>query len=334
MQNSRIGDSPSANKMRKKMPAIRRQLLFVQGGGVNAHDAWDNKLVESLKRELGPGYEIRYPRMPDEDNPRFARWKAALLKELGELEDGAVLVAHSIGAAILVHSLAEEPPMRPLAGIFLISMPFIGKDGWPSDEIKPQPDLGARLPAQSPVYLYQGSDDKTVPIRHAALNAKAMPQAVVRTLPGRDHQLDDDMSDVAADIRKLCSLPSARSPRILWTGWVVSSIPSLLLLSGSITAWLSVQQVVTGITSLGYSRSFIPVLGTLEFICAGLFLIPRTAFIGAILMSAYFGSAVATHVRVQDSEWWVPVAFGVLAWIGLTLRKPSLVLSVLGGDTK
>ena len=184
---------------------MTKQLLFVQGGGgENAHNAWDSKLVESLRQKLGPDYEIRYPRMPDEDDPKFSPWKVALGKELDKLDDGAVLVGHSMGAAILVHSLAEEPPERPPAGIFLVSMPFIGKGGWPSDDIKSKPDLGTKLPTHSPIYLYQGSADETVPARHAELNAKAIPQAVVRKLPGRDHQLNDDLSEVAADIRELC----------------------------------------------------------------------------------------------------------------------------------
>lgn len=183
---------------------MTRKLLFVQGGGgENAHDDWDSKLVESLERELGPDYEICYPRMPDEDDPKFAPWKAALRRELGKLDDGGVLVGHSIGAAILVHSLAEEPPERPPAGIFLVSMPFIGEEGWPGDDIKSEPDLRAKLPAQSRVYLYQGGADEIVPAGHADLNAKAIPQAVVRKLSGRDHQLDNDMSEVAADIREL-----------------------------------------------------------------------------------------------------------------------------------
>ncbi|MDB5417577.1 MAG: hypothetical protein JWP50_996 [Phenylobacterium sp.] len=191
---------------------MTRQLLFVQGGGgENAHDAWDSKLVESLERELGPDYEIRYPRMPDEDDPKFARWNVALRRELDRLDDGAVLVGHSIGATILVHSLAQEPPERPPAGIFLVSMPFIGKDGWSSDEIGPEPDLGAKLPAQSPVYLYQGGADETVPAKHVELNARAIPQAIVRNLVGRDHQLDNDMSEVAADIRNLSTRKPSRA---------------------------------------------------------------------------------------------------------------------------
>jgi predicted alpha/beta hydrolase family esterase len=182
---------------------MTRQLLFVQGGGENAHDEWDSKLVANLEQELGPDYEIRYPRMPDEDNPEFARWSAALHKELDKLDRGAILVGHSIGATILVHSLAAEPPKQSPAGIFLVSMPFIGEGGWPSEDIKPEPDLGAKLPAQSPTYLYQGDADEIVPAGHVDLIAKAIPQAAVRKLPGRDHQLNNDMSEVAADIREL-----------------------------------------------------------------------------------------------------------------------------------
>lgn len=182
---------------------MARQLLFVQGGGESAHDAWDSKLVESLEKALGPDYEIHYPRMPDEDDPKFAPWKAALRKEFEKLGDRALLVGHSIGATVLVHSLAEEPLARPPAGIFLISMPFIGEGGWPSDDVQPKPDLGGKLPAQCSVYLYHGDTDETVPMKHAELSAKAIPQAVLRKLAGRDHQLNNDMSEVAADILEL-----------------------------------------------------------------------------------------------------------------------------------
>ena len=183
---------------------MARQVLFVQGGGgKNAHDEWDSKLVEGLERELGPEYEIRYPRMPNEEDPKYASWKTALRSELDMLDDGAILVAHSIGATIVAHSLAEDPPRRAPVGIFLVSMPFIGKDGWPGGDIKPDTELGSKLPQQSSIYLYQGSEDEIVPLEHVRLNAKAIPQAVVRTLSGRDHQLDNDMTEVAADIRNL-----------------------------------------------------------------------------------------------------------------------------------
>lgn len=180
---------------------MKKKLLFIQGGGGHAvHDEWDNKLVEGLKRKLGPDYTIRYPRMPNEDDPKFGPWKAALRKELGKLDDGDVVVGHSIGATMLIHTLAEEPSTRAPSGIFLISAPFFGEGGWPSDEIEPHPKLGAKLPAHTPVFLYQAGADQTVPAAHVELYKKAIPQAVVRTLQGRDHQLDNDMCEVAADV--------------------------------------------------------------------------------------------------------------------------------------
>ena len=182
---------------------MKKQVLFVQGGGEGAHDEWDSKLVGSLERELGPDYEIRYPHMPNEGDPKYALWKAALKKEFAKFDDGAILVAHSIGATILINALAEEPSDSVPSGIFLIAAPFVGKGGWSSEDILPMSDLGSRLQKRWRIYLYHGSEDDTAPFGHVDLYEKAIPQAVGRRLAGRDHQLNEDMSEVAADIRRL-----------------------------------------------------------------------------------------------------------------------------------
>jgi hypothetical protein len=182
---------------------VKRQLLFVQGGGAGVHDEWDSKLVESLRRELGPNYEIRYPRMPKEDDPSYAAWKAAIEKEFATLDDDAILVGHSIGATILVSTLAQQPSDRKFGAIFLISSPFVGEGGWPDDDLKLPRDLGARLPRGVPIHFYQGLDDETVPPSHAELYARAVPQARVYRLPGRGHQLNNDLREVGAAIRSL-----------------------------------------------------------------------------------------------------------------------------------
>jgi hypothetical protein len=50
-----------------------RQMLFLQGGGAGVHGQWDDKLVASLRRGLGQGWPIRYPRLPDEADPSYAK---------------------------------------------------------------------------------------------------------------------------------------------------------------------------------------------------------------------------------------------------------------------
>ena len=181
-----------------------RQILFIQGGGgADVHDEWDDKLVASLKRELGPGWEVRYPRMPDEDDPNYVNWSAAIRREIAELGDGAVVVGHSIGGSILMGALAEQAAGRELAAIILISAPFVGQGGWPGDGFELPQDLGARLPRGTPVHIYHGLDDDTAPPAHADLYAHTIPDAVIHRLPDRDHQLGNDLSEVAEVVRAL-----------------------------------------------------------------------------------------------------------------------------------
>jgi predicted alpha/beta hydrolase family esterase len=182
---------------------VVRRVLFVQGGGEGAHDRWDDKLVASLQHELGDDYAIGYPRMPDEADPQYFAWKAALHAAFDALEDGAILVGHSVGGTILINALAEQPPRLKVGGIFLIAAPFIGQGGWPSADIKPRANLSEDLPVGVPIFLYQGGEDETVPIAHVHLYAKAIPQAVIRIAEHSDHQLNDDLSQLARDIRSL-----------------------------------------------------------------------------------------------------------------------------------
>jgi hypothetical protein len=66
---------------------MTNQVLFIQGAGEGAHDQWDNKLVESLERELGQEYVVRCPRMPHEADPTYAGWKATLTRQFARLDE-------------------------------------------------------------------------------------------------------------------------------------------------------------------------------------------------------------------------------------------------------
>jgi hypothetical protein len=180
-----------------------RQVLFIQGGGASTHDDWDDKLVDSLRRELGEEWEIRYPPMPGEDDPSDATWSPAIVREMATLEDGAIVVGHSVGGTILIQTLAEQAPDVELAAIVLIAAPFVGDGGWPGEEFELSNDLGSRLPPGVPVHVFHGLEDDTAPPAHADLYARAIPQAHVHLLPGRDHQLGNDLADVARAIRSV-----------------------------------------------------------------------------------------------------------------------------------
>jgi predicted alpha/beta hydrolase family esterase len=182
---------------------VRRQLLFVQGGGKGTHDEWDSKLVASLRQELGQDYEIHYPRMPSEDDPSYDLWKTALERMFGTLRDGAILVGHSVGGTILLKVVAQQLSVRDFGAIFLIAAPFVGDGGWSADDLRFPPDLGARLPKGVPIHFFHGLEDQVAPPSHIELYARAVPQARVHRLPGRDHQLSNDLTEVAAAILSL-----------------------------------------------------------------------------------------------------------------------------------
>jgi predicted alpha/beta hydrolase family esterase len=180
-----------------------RQILFIQGGGQGVHDEWDDKLVVSLEQALGVRNEIRYPRMPDEQDPSSAAWSPTIRRELDSLTDGAVVVGHSVGGTLLVQALVGDSHRRDLAGIVLIGAPFVGAGGWPGEGFEFSADLGATLPAGVPVHVFHGLEDSTVPPLHAGLYGAAIARAQVHLLPERDHQLNDDLSEVAAALDAL-----------------------------------------------------------------------------------------------------------------------------------
>lgn len=118
-------------------------------------------------------------------------------------------------------------------------------------------------------------------------------------------------------------MPSQSRKRMLYAGRAISAVPVLLLTMSAVMKFLATDQVSEGMVKLGWPASKATLLGVLEISCTILYLIPRTAVLGAILLTGYLGGAIATHVRIDDL-WIGPAAAGVVIWIGLWLREPRL----------
>jgi hypothetical protein len=73
----------------------------------------------------------------------------------------------------------------------------------------------------------------------------------------------------------------------------------------------------------GYPPATLPIFGILEVTCVVIYLIPRTAILGAILLTGYLGGAIATHARVGD-PFVIPLILGVVVWAGLYVRDERL----------
>jgi hypothetical protein len=107
---------------------------------------------------------------------------------------------------------------------------------------------------------------------------------------------------------------------MLWTGRIISAIPVLLLLLSAVLKIVRAAPVVQGFPRYGYPDSQIVMLGVLELLSCVVYAIPRTAVLGAILMTAYLGGATASNVRIGDPSYVMTVLLGVFVWGGLFFR--------------
>lgn len=110
------------------------------------------------------------------------------------------------------------------------------------------------------------------------------------------------------------------------SGRALSGVLAALLLADGVAKLFKPGPVLEGTVRLGYSESVIVPLGIVLTLCTLLYLVPRTAVLGAILLTGYLGGAVATHVRAGGGwfEILFPVAMGLLLWFGLWLRDARL----------
>ena len=125
-----------------------------------------------------------------------------------------------------------------------------------------------------------------------------------------------------ATVLRTSSVSSAR----LWIGRVLCALPALFLLMDAAMKLIKIQPVIDAQAQLGYTDIARP-LGVLVLVCTLLYTWPRTAVLGAILLTGLFGGAIASHVRVGD-PWATHVLFSLYLaipmWAGLVLRDPRL----------
>ncbi len=120
-------------------------------------------------------------------------------------------------------------------------------------------------------------------------------------------------------------VPVGRAARI--TGWTLTTLVTLFLLFDSVSKLLVLPPVVDATMQLGFPASAVPVIGGTLLACLVLHLVPRTAVLGAVLLTGYLGGAVCAQLRVGAPLWTfllVPVYTGVLVWVGFYLRSTTL----------
>jgi hypothetical protein len=113
----------------------------------------------------------------------------------------------------------------------------------------------------------------------------------------------------------------------LWTGRVLTALGVLFLLFDAVIKVVGHPSVATASIELGMPATLAFKLGVLELILLGLYLMPRTALLGAVLWTGYLGGAIFAQVRIEApvySHILFPTYIAALLWGGLYLRRPAL----------
>lgn len=116
--------------------------------------------------------------------------------------------------------------------------------------------------------------------------------------------------------------PVSKSP--LWVGRVIGGAATLFLLFDAAIKVARLPAAVEASAQLGYSAPLTFGIGLLALACLALYVLPRTAVLGAIALTGYLGGAVATQVRAGSPAFsiLVPVILGAMFWAGLALGNP------------
>ena len=114
--------------------------------------------------------------------------------------------------------------------------------------------------------------------------------------------------------------------KLVRAGQVMSTVVVMFMVFDAVIHVTKIQPVVDAFAQLGYPLNVATPLGVLELACTALYVIPATSALGGILLSAYFGGAIATQVRVAAPIFPVlfPAILGALMWGGLWLRNPRV----------
>jgi hypothetical protein len=114
---------------------------------------------------------------------------------------------------------------------------------------------------------------------------------------------------------------------MLWTGWTLSGVVIAFMVFDTTLKLLDLPVVADASRQLGLPVELDRVIGVLELVSLVLYAWPRTAVLGAILLTAIFGGAIVSHLRLFDplfSHTLFGVYLGLLAWGGLWFRSPAL----------
>ncbi len=201
-----------------------QQILIIHGGTTfDTHEEYIQFLKEmpldierlkpradwkdSLQSDLGDGFEILQPRMPNGTNAEYNEWRIWFEKIMEQVDDDIILIGHSLGGVFLAKYLLENKATKMIKALFLLASPFHDEN---LDESLGSFRLHVSLERVSEqaeqIYVYHSRDDEVVPFGHAELYHKELPNAQLRTFTDRGHFKVEELPELIEDVKSCCGI--------------------------------------------------------------------------------------------------------------------------------
>jgi uncharacterized protein len=164
------------------------------------------KWTDALRADLGEGYEVFMPKMPNQNNAKYIEWKIWFERHFEYLRDGVILLGWSQGGYFLVKYLIENDTPFQVKALFLCAAPFNPDDFGGEDGGDFAFDTNAVSVLQGRVgkiFILHSKDDPVVPFSHGEQYAEALPHATFMTFEDKNHFLVEEFPELLDQIREL-----------------------------------------------------------------------------------------------------------------------------------
>lgn len=198
---------------------MKQQIFVIHGGtAFNTYDEYISYLQEkevslekligrdwkmNLQDTLGEEYEVYLPKMPNAQNAVYKEWCLWFEKFLPLLDDGVILVGHSLGAVFLAKYLSEHIVTKKIKATLLVAPPF-GRDlGEPLPQFSITAPLAGLEQQGGKVVIYHSKDDQVVDFSELSQYQKQLASLETRVFEDRGHFNMEEFSEIVADIRSI-----------------------------------------------------------------------------------------------------------------------------------
>ncbi|WP_082233078.1 alpha/beta hydrolase [Halobacillus massiliensis] len=179
-------------------------IVFIHSAGPQENSQGSSPFILNLKKSLTTEYQLRTPKMPDPENPRYIAWENRLKEEFSKLDGEVILIGHSLGGSVLLKYLSEERCPFNISGLFVLGSPYWGlEEDWQFPEFSLSDDFASRLPDIKQIFLYHSVDDEVVSIAHYEHYIRRLPEADARKLQRYGHLFKEVPPEFLKDIYSL-----------------------------------------------------------------------------------------------------------------------------------